>query len=98
MNPDYDNIEKRMRAVFDQAIVKAQLACGKEGNTDKPWEDFSIEWLRKRLDDEIKEYESKERTGKIDWIELIDVINMACFLYLAHYEDWIKRSVAKMKE
>jgi len=98
IDPDYDNMEKRMREVFDQAIVKAQLACGKKGNTDKPWKDFSIEWLRKRLDDEIKEYESKERTGKTDWIELIDVINIACFLYLAHYGDWLKRSVEIMND
>jgi len=97
MNPNYDNLEKRMREVFDQAIVKAQLACSKKGNTDEPWKDFSIEWLRKRLDDELVEYESKKRTGKTDWIELIDVINIACFLYLAHYEDWLKRSVETMR-
>lgn len=94
--PDYDTLEKEMNVVFERAIVKAQLACSKEGNTDKPWEDFDIEWLQKRLDDEIKEYYSKKRIGKIDWIELIDVINIACFLYIAHYNEWIKRSVEKM--
>ena len=95
-NIDYDYLKKEMQEVFDQAIVKAQLACSKTGNTDKPWEDFSIEWLQKRLDDEITEYYSTKRTGKIDWIELIDVINVACFLYLAHKDDWIKRSVKKL--
>jgi len=91
--PDYDNLGQKMQEVFAQAIVKAQLNCDKKGYTDTPWKDFSIEWLQKRLEDEIKEYYSTKRTGKIDWIELIDVINIACFLYIAHYDDYIKRSV-----
>lgn len=98
MNPDYDNIEKRMKEVFDKAIVKAQLACDKKGNTDEPWNDFSIDWLQKRLYDEIEEYENTERTGCNDWRELIDIINLACFLYLAHYEDWLKRTAKIMKD
>ena len=86
-----------MKGVFDQAIVKAQLRCDWEGNTDKPWEDFGIEWLQKRLYDEIKEYESTKRTGHNDWRELIDVINLACFLYIAHFEEWIERSAKLMR-
>jgi len=94
--PNYDGLKKEMQDVFDECIVTAQLACDKTGNTDTPWKDFSIEWLQKRLDDEIKEYYSKKRTGKIDWIELKDVINIACFLYLAHKDDWVKRSVKNL--
>jgi hypothetical protein len=90
--PDYDCLQKNMQEVFNISIVKAQLACDKKGNTDTPWKDFSIDWLQKRLEDELNEYYSTKKTGKIDWQELPDVINIACFLYLAHRDDWVKRS------
>lgn len=93
--PDYAFLERNMRAVFEDCIVIAELACDKPGNTDRPWETFSIEWLQKRLEDELKEYYSMKRTGRVDWVELKDVINIACFLYLAHKKDWIERSVKR---
>jgi hypothetical protein len=97
-NPDYDCLEKKMLEVFNQAIVKAQLSCDKTGNTDKPWESFTIEWLQKRLDDELKEYYSNKRTGRIDWMELIDVINISCFLFIAHRDDWVKKAVVNLHQ
>lgn len=95
---DYEGLRKTMQGVFDECIVIAQNACDKKGNTDKPWLSFSVRWLQKRLDDELNEYYSKKRTGRLDWIELKDVINMACFLYLAHQKEWLYERTHKTRE
>jgi len=75
---DFENMEKTMKIVFDKAVLKSLVRCKKEGNTDKPWDDFTIAHLEKRLEQEYAEYQiaGNER-------ELIDVINMACFLFIA---------------
>lgn len=77
-NLEHLEMEKLLTIVFNDAINKSLLKCEKEGNTSKPWKDFSIEHLEKRLEEEYKEYlESKNPD------ELIDVMNLACFCYIA---------------
>ena len=89
---DYGNMEKEMKLVFDKALLKALVRCEKEGNTDNPWNDFPIPHLEKRLEQEYAEYKiaSNER-------ELIDVINMACFLYIAKENKRIYELTKNMK-
>lgn len=77
MEKEIDDMYDCMNQVFDEAILKAVERSDKPGNTATPWDDFPTEWLAKRLDDEYKEW---KKTG--DWRELIDIINLACFLRL----------------
>jgi len=67
-----------MDEVFKKAKEKAVNRISKVGNTATPWEDFKSEHLKKRLDDEIKEWHDTE-----DIKELLDIINLAVFVYLA---------------
>ena len=71
-----------MQMVFNRAILKVIDRCGKEGNTNQPWSDFTTEHLNKRLDDEWDEWKKNPKMG-----ELIDIINHAAFLYLSLLDD-----------
>ena len=75
----YSIIKNNMQLPFDYAIWKCVSACKKEGNTVTPWNDFSIEHLEKRLQDEIKEYFESHKSD-----ELLDIINLASFIWLAN--------------
>jgi predicted house-cleaning noncanonical NTP pyrophosphatase (MazG superfamily) len=66
-----------MRMGFENAITKAVHKGSKPGNTWEPWKSFTEEYLQKRLDDEYEEY-LKDKNGQ----ELLDIMNMACFLYI----------------
>ena len=85
---DYDNIKEKMQEVFDSCIVKVCLRCDKKSNTDQPWDDFTLQYLEQRLLEEIDEYFSKPY---ID--ELRDIINLACFCYIAKKNILIERGV-----
>lgn len=67
-----------MDSVFRRAKDKAASQVLHVGNTPTPWRDFTPEHLEKRLNDEIKEW---RESGDI--AELLDVINLAAFLYLS---------------
>ena len=71
-------MKQEMQEVFDACITKALIRINKKGNTDKPWDDCSIHHLEKRLFDEVEEYFDNPSCN-----ELIDIINLACFCYLA---------------
>lgn len=76
-----------MDEVFKKAKEKAISRIGKVGNTEKPWEDFSIYHLSDRLQDEFAEWsESYPLTYKFSE-ELLDIINLAAFLYLANQRE-----------
>lgn len=72
--------EEELQMVFDFAKTKFLSRNNKPGNTLRPWNDFSIEHLEKRLNDEVDEY--YDGGGKMK--ELLDIINMAGILYLAN--------------
>jgi len=71
-------LKKNMQNVFNFCIEKAVDRIDKEGNTAKPYIDFTVEHLEKRMLEEINEYHIGDNEN-----ELIDIINMACFVYLA---------------
>ena len=71
--------EEEIQMIFDFAKVKFFSKNSKPGNTERPWDDFSIDHLDERMNDEIDEYHD---SGKMK--ELLDIINMAAILYLAH--------------
>ena len=83
MNSD-DLLEKEeklflgMNQVFTECINKACDRLKKHGNTAEPWNDFSSDWLEKRLQDEWDEWKKSK-----DSRELVDIINLACFLRLS---------------
>ena len=79
------NMEEQMTRVFRGAILKAISRIDKPCNTSRPWADFSISHLRRRLWDELKEYKESN-----DPEELLDIINLACFLHLAHTVEGLK--------
>jgi len=79
MSKGIDNMYDCMNQVFDEAIEKAvEKIDGSEEYTAQPWKDFPIKWLSKRVDDEYTEW---KQSG--DKKELIDLINLACFTFLA---------------
>jgi hypothetical protein len=61
-----------------KALLKYRERCYKPGNSFTPWKDFPVPHIHKRLMEEIEEYKNG---GKSE--ELLDVINLAAFLYLA---------------
>ena len=72
-------MKEEMQKVFDEAILKAEYRKTKPGNTSTPWDDFKLDHLRSRLWDEFHEYiESGGRQ------ELLDIINIAAFMYIRH--------------
>jgi len=70
--------ERSMNIVFELAKTKALIRNSKPGNTETPWSDFSVEHLKKRFDEEIQEWKESDNSQ-----ELIDIINLAAFLWLA---------------
>ena len=82
-------MREEMQKVFDEAILKAEYRKRKPGNTATPWNDFSAGWLHKRLYDELAEYEESGNSQ-----ELLDVINIACFLRILH----VKKTVDELPE
>lgn len=72
-----------MDDVFAAAKEKAKLQLKKPGYTDEPWNDFGSEFLIKRLEQEFYEFEDAENLQSQNE-ELLDIINMAIFVYLAN--------------
>jgi predicted house-cleaning noncanonical NTP pyrophosphatase (MazG superfamily) len=69
-----------MDAVFEKAKEKAVRKIGVENGkkyTASPWNDFTKEFLVQKLEEEIKEWKEK-----YDKKELLDIINVAAFIYL----------------
>ena len=71
-----------MDEVFQEAKAKAVSRIEKKGNTATPWKDFEYKWLDKRLHDEIQEYDKSKTVTELK-DELLDIINLATFNYLA---------------
>ena len=71
-----------MDIILNEAKKKMRIRSSKPGNTSEPWEDFSTEWLEKRLDDEIHEWQHSK-----DSDELLDIINMAVFVGMSRCHD-----------
>lgn len=67
-----------MDLVFKKAKEKAIEKSSELGNTATPWKDFTPGWLKYRLAGEIREW---DETRDIE--ELLDIINLAAFVYLA---------------
>lgn len=68
----------KMDWVFKKAKEKAIKRSGRPENTATPWKDFTPGWLKYRLAREFKEWEETR-----DIAELLDIINLAAFVYLA---------------
>jgi predicted house-cleaning noncanonical NTP pyrophosphatase (MazG superfamily) len=71
-----------MNIVFELAKTKALICNRKPGNTNTPWTDFSTNHLSKRLDEEFEEGKESDNVQ-----ELLDIINLAAFLWLSRFED-----------
>jgi len=67
-----------MDLVFKRAKEKAIKKSSELGNTTTPWKDFTLGWLKYRLAGEFKEWDESR-----DIEELLDIINLAAFVYLA---------------
>jgi len=67
-----------MNLVFKLAKEKAIEKSSELGNTATPWKDFAPGWLWHRLAQEVREWEETR-----DIAELLDIINLAVFVYLA---------------
>lgn len=66
-----------MTKVYEASYDKYQWSKNEKNKPWRPWEHFDIDFLERRLEDEIKEYnESKDKD------ELLDIINFAVFLYI----------------
>jgi len=78
MEDEVEYMEHSMDLVFEMAKVKALYRIKKSGNTATPWIDFTTEHLIKRLDDEIDEWKDSGNTQ-----ELLDIINLAVFVWLS---------------
>ena len=70
-------MKQQLDIVFETAYHKAVHRSNKPGNTWTPWLDFTDEHLEERLLEEIKEYFEKNEAR-----ELIDIINIAAYLFL----------------
>jgi hypothetical protein len=82
-------LEPEMMKVFNAAIQKKRMKDRKAGNCPEPWITFDAEHLRKYLDSEIKEWakvrsavEESATVSDEERGELIDIINLACFIVL----------------
>ena len=69
--------KQNMNLVFETALNKALHKRRSEGNTTEPYIDFDEEHLENRLSEEYDEYLEEGQAR-----ELIDVINIAAFLFL----------------
>ena len=67
-----------MDLVFKKAKEKAIEKSREPGNTITPWNDFTPGWLKYRLAQEYREWDETR-----DIAELLDIINLAAFVYLA---------------
>lgn len=86
------NSGDEMKRVFDYALTKKMDRDRKPLNTTTPWKDFSIEWLDLRLDDEIAEYKQSRKLS-----ELLDIINIATFIFIAR-ENQLGRELERKEE
>lgn len=74
--------KNKLNTVFGSALSKYSERNSKNGNSIAPWTDFSIERLEERLQEEIEEYKNeKVNINKAE--ELLDIINLSAFIYLA---------------
>ena len=84
-NREADAIEmNEMDTVFEKAKEKAvrKIRVGNRNKyTASPWNDFTKEFLVHRLEEEIEEWKVK-----YDKKELLDIINVAVFIYLCAEE------------
>jgi len=78
MNVDEIKMKAMLDSVFNEAIEKAIRRIDKPGNTAAPWRDLSPERLEKRLIQEFREWHGSKSDE-----ELLDIINLAAFLYLS---------------
>lgn len=76
---------EKMNDVFELAKHKATKRISKDGYTKEPWKDFDIDFLTDRLYEEIEEFRMANTIYKQN-DELLDIINMAIFLYIANKE------------
>lgn len=72
------SVMDEMDVVFAKAKAKAISKIHSPGNTIAPWNDFSIGHLEARLTREYNEWFNDGSANK-----LLDIINMAVFIYLA---------------
>lgn len=79
--------------VFNKAKVKAITRMDKFGNTATPWKDFTPGWLKNRLAQEFREWEETR-----DVEELLDIINLAAFVYLSAYDKGRKTNVGSLPQ
>ncbi len=77
-----DEPECSMNIVFDLAKTKALIRNRKSGNTATPWLDFTTEHLSMRLGEEFEEWKDSNNSQ-----ELLDIINLAAFLWLSRFND-----------
>lgn len=84
-----EQMERNMDIVFEHAKVKALIRNSKPGNTSAPWLDFTIEHLSMRLDEEFLEWKESNNSQ-----ELLDIINLAAFVWLSKSNNNIKDMIA----
>lgn len=82
MEDEVELMERNMDLVFEIAKVKAFCCIKKHGNTATPWLDFTTGHLIKRLDGEIDEWKESGNSQ-----ELLDIINLAVFVWLSRFYD-----------
>src|SRR3989304_1791131 len=79
-----ERAEKQIKQVFDMAVTVFTVSASKEGNTEQPWEDFSLEHLEKRLEEEFVEWSQSRKPEGVHYLkELLDVMVMAAIVYKA---------------
>ena len=86
MEDEVERMEQNMDLVLEMAKLKAFYRIKKPGNTSAPWIDFTTEHLIKRLDDEIDEWKESCNSQ-----ELLDIINLAVFVWLSKFYDRVGR-------
>ena len=82
MEEEVERMEQNMDLVFKMAKAKAFYRIRHHGNAAAPWANFTTEHLVKRLDDEIDEWKES-----CDGQELLDIINLAVFVWLSKFYD-----------
>jgi len=82
MEDEVERMEQSMDLVFRLSKSKAFYRIRKPGNTTTPWVDFTTEHLIKRLDEEFGEWK-ESGNGQ----ELLDIINLAVFVWLSKLYD-----------
>lgn len=85
-----DDAREELRGVFDGALLKWESRIEKRGNTLRPWFDFDALHLSRRLREEFEEWslaQSQDVGLPFEQQELLDIINVAAFLYLRNFRD-----------